>query len=67
MHEKKLHYAYASSPDADKYGCKNGCWKILVGETLVAVIDHADRAQAVRYFESLPYPVSSDSLAVEAR
>jgi len=56
---KALHYAYPTSPIAQKYGyCSTGCWYITINGFLQGTFtgdNEASKTAAIAYFESLPH------------
>lgn len=55
---KSLTYAYATSPDADKYNKGKGCWLVQDHEDHAPYVFQDDEKwQALEYFESLDVPI----------
>lgn len=58
--KKKLTYAYASSPHADRCNQGKGCW-IVQAPNILAIYQDWQRWEALELFESLDYPIDTIS------
>ncbi len=57
---KEIDYSYPTSPNAEQFGFKNGCWCVSVAKSASAVSEvqavFATKDEAVKYARSLPIP-----------
>lgn len=64
---KLIEWSYPSSPNADRFGFKDGCWtvEIVTGGLPRAISGHANRLEALAIAQKMPLPW--DPIAVQIR